>query len=132
MRVLMFLTGSGMAYAFLPVQTAAFATISSASTGRASALFNAQRQLGSALGVAVLGEVLSAVGPTLLSANGTQRPNLAAYHAAFLAAAVLALTAACIALAVSDEDAAATMQRQVRQSGEGDTLEQTLNAEILS
>jgi EmrB/QacA subfamily drug resistance transporter len=132
MRSLMFLTGAGMAFAFLPVQTAAFATISSASTGRASALFNAQRQLGSALGVAVLGGVLSAVGPTLLSANGAQLPNLAAYHAAFLAAAVLALTAACIALAVSDQDAAATMQRQVRQSREGDTLEQTLNAEILS
>ena len=42
MRVLMFLTGAGMACSFLPVQTAAFATISSASTGRASALFNAQ------------------------------------------------------------------------------------------
>jgi hypothetical protein len=52
---LMFLTGAGVAYAFLPVQTAAFATISSTSTGRASALYNAQRQVGSALGVAMLG-----------------------------------------------------------------------------
>ncbi len=132
MRVLMFLTGTGMAYAFLPVQTAAFATISSASTGRASSLFNAQRQLGSALGVATLGEVLSAIGPTRLSATGQVLPNLAAYHAAFLSAAVLALIAAGSALAVSDRDAAATMQRRVRRSEERDISEQIPSAEVLS
>jgi EmrB/QacA subfamily drug resistance transporter len=129
MRVLMFLTGAGMAYAFLPVQTAAFATISSASTGRASALYNAQRQLGAALGVGVLGGVLSAVGPTRLSATGAVLPNLAAYHTAFLVAAVLALVAAGIALVVSDRDAAATMRP--RQSGDEETLEQTMSAEAL-
>jgi EmrB/QacA subfamily drug resistance transporter len=129
MRVLMFLTGAGMAYAFLPVQTAAFATISSASTGRASALYNAQRQVGSALGVAVLGGILSAVGPTRLSASGAVLPNLAAYHAAFLAAAVLALVAAGIALAVSDRDAAPTMRP--RQSEEEEILEETMSAEAL-
>ncbi|HET9919573.1 MAG TPA: MDR family MFS transporter, partial [Ktedonobacteraceae bacterium] len=68
MRLLMFLVGAGMAYSFLPSQTAAFATISSADTGRASSLYNAQRQLGSAVGVAVLSSVLSAVGTTQLSA----------------------------------------------------------------
>lgn len=111
MRSLMFLTGAGMAYLFLPVQAAAFASISSAATGRASALFNAQRQLGAALGVAVLAAVLSAAGPTQVSATGNITPNLAAYHAAFLAAAALALVGASIALAVSDHAAAATMQR---------------------
>ncbi len=125
MRVLIFLTGAGMAFAFVPVQTAAFATISSAATGRASALSNALRQLGSALGVAVLGEVLSAVGPTRLSATGKVLPNLAAYHAAFLAAAVLMLIAAGIALAVSDHDAAPSMQGQAKWSGDEDTSEQT-------
>jgi MFS family permease len=114
MRALMFFTGAGMAFVFLPVQAAAFATISSASTGRASALYNAQRQLGAALGVAVLGSVLSAVGPTYVGANNTVLPNLAAYHAAFLAASILALIAACFALAVSDCDAAVTMQRHER------------------
>src|SRR3989440_11774306 len=44
MRLLMFLTGAGMAYAFVPGQTAAFATISSAAMGQASALSNALRQ----------------------------------------------------------------------------------------
>src|SRR5438105_5414469 len=76
MRLLMLLTGAGMAYAFVPGQTAAFATISSAATGHASALSNALRQLGSALGVAVLGEVLSIVGPTRLSVTGAVEPNL--------------------------------------------------------
>jgi len=59
-----------------------------------------------------LGSVLSIFGPTTLNASGTVEPNLVAYHAAFLAAAVLALIAACIALTVSDRDAAVTMRRK--------------------
>ena len=114
MRALMFLIGAGMAYAFLPLRAAAFATISSASTGRASAFYSAQTQLGAALGVAILGSVLSIIGPTTLGASGAVEPNLVAYHAAFLAAAVLALIAACIALTVSDKDAAVTMRRKSR------------------
>lgn len=129
MRLLIFLTGAGMAFAFVPVQAAAFATISSAATGRASALSNALRQLGSALGVAVLGEVLSAVGPTRLSATGKVLPNLTAYHAAFLAAAMLALIAAGIALAVSDRDAAPSMQRQTGKSEEEHTSDQAMVVE---
>jgi EmrB/QacA subfamily drug resistance transporter len=129
MRVLIFLTGAGIAFAFVPVQTATFATISSAATGRASALSNAMRQLGSALGVAALGEVLSAVGPTHLSVTGQVQPNLAAYHAAFLAAAVLMLIAAGIALAVSDRDAAPSMPSQAKWSGKKDTSEQTTSVE---
>jgi EmrB/QacA subfamily drug resistance transporter len=129
MRVLIFLTGAGMAFAFVPVQTAAFATISSAATGQASALSNAMRQLGGALGVAVLGEVLSAVGSTHLSTTGQVLPNLAAYHAAFLAAAVLMLIAAGIALAVSDRDAAPSMPSQAKWSADKDTSEQTTSVE---
>ena len=112
MRVFMFLIGAGMAYAFLPLRAAAFATISSTSTGRASAFYSAQTQIGAALGVAILGSVLSVIGPTTLSASGMEEPNLSAYHAAFLAASVLALIAACIALAISDKDAAVTMGRK--------------------
>src|SRR6266568_7582143 len=114
MRILMFLIGAGMAYAFLPLRAAAFATISSTSTGRASAFYSAQTQLGAALGVAILGSVLIVIGPTTLNASGTVEPNLFAYHAAFLAAAVLALIAAGIALTISDRDAAVTMRRKSR------------------
>ncbi|HYX48116.1 MAG TPA: MDR family MFS transporter [Ktedonobacteraceae bacterium] len=124
MRALMFLLGAGMAYAFLPLRAAAFATISSTSTGRASAFYSAQTQLGSALGVAILGSVLSFFGPTTLSASGAIQPNLLAYHAAFLVAAVLALIAACIALTVSDKDAVVTMRRESK------TIEQSEVPEI--
>jgi MFS family permease len=129
MRLLMFLTGAGMAYVFVPGQTATFATISSAAIGRSSALSNALRQLGSALGVGVLGEVLSIVGPTRLSATRMVQPNLTAYHAPFLAAAMLALVAAGIALAISDRDAAATMRPRVRQTAQEPTPEHALRVE---
>jgi EmrB/QacA subfamily drug resistance transporter len=110
MRGLMFLMGFGMAYAFLPMQTAAFATISRAATGQASTLYNAERQLGAAFGVAILSTVLSAVGPVSRSANGTIVPNVTAYHAAFIAAAILTLIGAGFALAIHNSDAAATMR----------------------
>ena len=111
LRALMFLTGAGMAFGFTSVQAASFATISSEQTGQASALFNAQRQIGASLGVALLSSVISAVGITQLSTNGTNIPNFTAYHAAFLAAAALALVAAGIGLATRDSDAASTMRR---------------------
>lgn len=118
MRVLMFLIGAGMAYAMQPAQVAAFATISSASTGRASALNNAQRQVGAALGVAVLSSVISAMGATRLSATGAMVPNLAAYHAAFFAAAALELIAVGWALTIHDSDAAVTLRRSAKQAKE--------------
>ena len=116
MRALMFFVGAGMAYSFLSVQTAAFATITPAATGRASAIYNTQRQLGGALGIAILSTVLSAVGPFHVSATGAALPNLAAYHAAFLAAAALALIGACLALTIHDHDAASTMQLPIRKT----------------
>jgi EmrB/QacA subfamily drug resistance transporter len=112
MRGLMFLTGAGMAFTFIPTPAAAFATISPADTGKASALYNAQRQLGAALGIAVVGTVLSIVGPVIVHAHTPAQPNLAAYHAAFLTSAALALIAAGIALFIHDRDAAATMRRK--------------------
>ncbi len=125
MRVLMFLAGAGMAYAFLPLQAAAYATISPASTGRATAFYSAQMQLGSAFGVAVLSSVLSAIGPVQPGARGTLVPHLAAYHAAFLVAAALEIIAAAIALTVNDRDAAATMRMQSRRPEREELLEQS-------
>lgn len=114
MRSLMFLTGASIAFSFTSVQAASFATITSAETGQASALFNAQRQIGASFGVALISGVLSAVGMTQLSASGAVVPNLTAYHAAFLASAALAFIAASIGLTIRDSDAAATMRRRVR------------------
>jgi EmrB/QacA subfamily drug resistance transporter len=112
-RALMLAIGLGMSCVFIPAQAASFATISPERTGRASTLFNAARQLGGAVGVAVLTTVLAAVGPTRLSA-GRIVSNLGAYHAAFLAAAAVAVVAMVGAFSVSDQEAAATMVRRGR------------------
>ena len=109
MRLWLFCLGYCIPHVMLSMQAAAFATIPSASTGRASTLFNAQRQLGGALGVAVLSTVVAAVGPTRMLA-GRLAPDLGAYHAAFLTSSGIAILAAVVALvAVHDTDAAATM-----------------------
>jgi EmrB/QacA subfamily drug resistance transporter len=110
-QVLMFFVGVGMAYVFLPNQAASMATISRKDTGGASMLFSVQRQLGSAMGVAILSTVLATIGVFRVGADGSQEPNLDAYHIAFFVAAGLALIGAFMAFFVPDEDAAATMNR---------------------
>ena len=59
-RVLMFLRGLCMGFAFVPVQAASYATISPADTGRASSVFSTQRQIGVSLGVAIMASILTA------------------------------------------------------------------------
>ena len=110
-RILMFALGICMAYIFLPNQAASMATISRSDTGRASTLFSVQRQLGSAVGIAVLGSVMAIVGTTVGGAIGGP-PNIDAYHAAYFAAAGIALVGSLLALRVPDSEAAHTMVRQ--------------------
>jgi EmrB/QacA subfamily drug resistance transporter len=110
-RFLMFMIGVGMANVFVPNQAASMATISREATGRAATLFSAQRQVGAAVGVALLSSVLSAVGPTHSNGLGLEVPNLTAYRAAFLTAASFSIIGAVIAiLTVPDRDAAETMR----------------------
>jgi EmrB/QacA subfamily drug resistance transporter len=106
-RLLMLTLGLSMAQVFVPVQAAAFATITSEATGRASTMFNALRQLGGAVGVAVLTTAIVLVGPVHLVA-GHPVANLAAYRAAFLAAAAICLCALACSLSIRDADAAST------------------------
>jgi EmrB/QacA subfamily drug resistance transporter len=116
MRLLMFAMGVSIPFVMISLQAAAFATISSAATGRASMLFNALRQLGGAVGVALLSTVLSAVGP-IRHHGGQAVPNLTAYHAAFLTAAAIAAVGAALSLAfIRDDDAASTMTSRRRTS----------------
>lgn len=121
-RANMFLLGGGMAYIFLSNQAASMATISRADTGRASMLFSVQRQIGSAMGVAILSTVMSAIGTTKLNSVGESVPNLNAYQGAFIAAAVLALIGAINSRRVPDDDAAATMVRRSRSAKEQEEL----------
>jgi EmrB/QacA subfamily drug resistance transporter len=119
MRLLMFTLGYSIPHVMVTMQAAAFATISPERTGRASTLFNADRQLGSAVGVALLSTVLSAVGP-LHHLAGHLVPDLGAYHAAFLAASGVAVVGAVVALlTVRDRDAAVTMSGRRRRAPAG-------------
>jgi EmrB/QacA subfamily drug resistance transporter len=106
-RASMFAIGFAMAQVFVPSQAAAFATISSAATGRASTMFNAVRQLGGAIGVALLTTVivLTMHGHQAAAATG----SITAYRVAFLVAAALALVAVASALTIDDADAANTI-----------------------
>jgi sugar phosphate permease len=110
-RVLMFALGICISHVFAPTQAAAFATISNAATGRASTLFNTGRQVGSALGVAILTSVISAVGVTHL-VHGRPQANLTAFHWAFVTASGLAVVAAIFAWTIVDADAAPTMVKR--------------------
>jgi EmrB/QacA subfamily drug resistance transporter len=122
MRGLMLALGFAMAHVFVPAQTAAFATIPGPSMGRASGFFNADRQLGGAVGVALLTTVLAAVGVTH-EVGGVVTSNLTAFHAAFLAAAAIAVVAAVCCLFIHDVDAASTMTLRRRSQEEGATAE---------
>src|SRR5262249_7447956 len=116
LRTLMFLLGLSWAHTMVPLQAAAFATITPADTGAASTLFNTGRQVGMAGGVPIVSTVPSAVGLTEQVA-GRAAPHLAAYQAGLAAASVIALIAAGAARFVDDRAAAATMRRPDRSSG---------------
>jgi EmrB/QacA subfamily drug resistance transporter len=107
-RLLMLTLGLAMAQVFVPVQAASFATITPAATGRAATMFNAVRQLGGAVGVAVLTSVIVLVGPLHLIA-GHPVASLTAYRVAFLVAAAIALGGVPSSLSIRDADAAGTI-----------------------
>ena len=88
-RVQMFAMGACMSFVFIPLQASAFARIPPADTGRASAIYNTQRQMASALGVAVFATILSARLPDIATASapGFAEAQVNAFHAVFLAAA---------------------------------------------
>jgi hypothetical protein len=114
-RALLFVTGYGMGHVFTSCQAAGFATISPANTARASTIFNALRQLGGAVGVALLSTIVATIGPVKIVDRHVV-PNLTAYHYAFLAAAAVAVVGAFVALTVHDADAAQTMVRRRRRA----------------
>jgi hypothetical protein len=90
---LMFVVGYGMSHTFVSMQAVAFNQISPADTGQATTIFNAQRQLGAATGVAVVGTMLAAVGTT----TSTGAVDLDGYRFGFVAAAAFSLLAAIAA-----------------------------------
>jgi len=122
-RVLMYAMGASMSFVFIPLQASAFARIPSADTGRASAIYNTQRQMASALGVAVLATILAARLPATaggLPASGVDQ--VPAFHDVFLVAAAIAIVGALVALRIHDADAASTMLAKVQSSAETSSL----------
>jgi MFS family permease len=107
-RLLMFTMGLSMGQVFVPTQAAAFATISPEATGKASTLFNAARQVGGAIGVALLTTAIVLIGTSHVVA-GHRVASLTAYRVAFLVAAAFCLAGIASALTIHDADAAATI-----------------------
>jgi hypothetical protein len=115
LRAILFVMGFGVAAVFLPSQAAGFATIGAERTSVASTVFNAQRMIGGAIGVALLTAVISALHPVRTVA-GRATANLSAFHHGLLVCAGVAIAAAVAALTVRDADAAPTMFRPGRQT----------------
>jgi hypothetical protein len=108
----MLLTGVGFTAMYISIQAASFTTISDRQTGHASSLFNAQRQLSAALGVAVVASILGAAAPLATGAASGAASGAAivpAFHTAFLVAAGLLAVGAALALRIRDDDARSTI-----------------------
>ena len=113
-QLIMLARGWSFAFALVPMQAVAFATISSELTGRASAIFNAGRQVAASFGVALLGTVLTNRlthhGATPLGNPFTRDGALLAFHDAFLAASIVLTIAIAAAFLISDRAAAHAMR----------------------
>ena len=113
-RLAMFARGMGFGLMLIPLQTAAFATISMARTGRATAVFNATRQVAQSFGVAVIATVLTSrlatrgaeLGPLPIDAAA----SVIAFGETFVATAVLIALGVLAALLIRDREAAPTLR----------------------
>ena len=99
-RVIMFALGLFQACNIVTSQAAAFNRIAPADLGRATALFNAVRQLGGAIGVALLATTLALVGAR------TGPGSLLPYHLAITVSTAIAVFALLPALAIDNDGAA--------------------------
>lgn len=105
-RVILFFRGLSMAFAIIPIQAATFTNISAEETGRASSLFNTNRQLAASFGVALAGSVLFEI----LNQSSATSFQLSAYHLAFAATVILGLVAIFFTLIIKDRDAATSFR----------------------
>lgn len=113
-RLIMFLRGWGFALMLVSLQTATFATIDPRDMGRASAIYNALRQVAASLGVALLATVLTsrlAANDAVLGSPATTDGALTAFHEAFVVAAGLTILGIGATFLVDDKEAAGAMQR---------------------
>lgn len=93
--------GLTIGFMFVAIQTASYATTSMADTGRAVSIFSTQRQLASALGVALVA--------TVLTSSLNLDLGLGAYRVAFGVSALMFLPAVLWSLTIRSEDVANTV-----------------------
>ena len=106
-RGLMFATGCCAVTIYISMQVATFAAVDAPQLGHATSVFTVTRQLGAALGVAVVASLLGfATAPADGSSPGPAL--LTSFHHGFLAAEVSALVALVLSLRIRDGDAANT------------------------
>ena len=103
-----FLRGAAVGMVFVSIQTAVYASISNEQTARATSLFNTQRQIAFAVGVAVAASVIAAKVSAVGGDDAPAIDRLPAYQWGFLAMGLLMLPAALASWFVRDDDAAAT------------------------
>ncbi|MGD9999204.1 MAG: MDR family MFS transporter [Ilumatobacteraceae bacterium] len=110
-RLLMFLRGLCMGFAFVPMQAAAYTRIAPADNGRASSIFATQRQVAISIGVAVLASILASYMSLSAPPSASEvHQALRGYHAAFAAAVVISLASAVAAWFIHDSDAEKSMR----------------------
>lgn len=118
-RGTMFARGVGFSMMLVPLQTAAFAQISMADTGRATAALNATRQVAQSFGVAIIATVLTSrlahYGAALGPADNVAG-SVSAFSDGFVVTAIFIAAGILIALLIRDRDAAATLRARLSSS----------------
>ena len=113
-RLIMLARGWFFAFTLISLPAAAYATISSEDTGRATAIFNTGQQVGSSFGVALLATVLSnrlIHHEAVLGSPATRHGALLGFHDAFIVASILTVLAVAVSLLIDDKQAAPTMRQ---------------------
>ncbi|MXX17911.1 MAG: multidrug efflux MFS transporter [Dehalococcoidia bacterium] len=118
-RGTMFARGVGFSMMLVPLQTAAFAQISMADTGRATAALNATRQVAQSFGVAIIATVLTSrlahYGAALGPADSVAG-SVSAFSDGFVVTAIFIAAGVLVALLIRDRDAAATLRARLSSS----------------
>jgi EmrB/QacA subfamily drug resistance transporter len=105
----MFVRGLFLAFLFIPLQAATFATISPEATGRASSIFSVSRQVAASFGVAILATALTSrlsFHDALLADAATRDAALSAFQDTFLFAGAVSVLGIVACFLIDDQKAA--------------------------
>jgi MFS family permease len=95
----------GVGFSFVPISIAALAGVESAEAGLASGLINTSQQIGSAVGIAALSAIATPRTDGALASGATQASALVTgFHAAFVAAVIVAAVGIAVALTLIRSD----------------------------